>query len=202
MSDSQSPENRPKLPSLKKNRDMLDWVLHAIALNMPIRIAAKAFVDAFPNFDSTNSYTELELIEILKKRFYHLKYDARRPAYSEIKDKKAYLQKFLDCIPVTSPLVRLVDLEILRQDCMASWDTDPIKYGHLITKIQSHALKEMNALMPSDKRTGLPMPSGPAPWEQKNKEEGKEEGTSTKGGDPFGGALMGQIREDTEDVDS
>ena len=192
-------DNRPELPKLDADPDMFQWVMCAMALNMPMAAAAEAFLDAFPNFDKGNDYSQKELIDTLISRFSNLKYDSRRPPYSQIKQKKEFLQKFLDCLPVTSPLVRLTDLEVLRQQCRREMKSDPIKYGHLLVKLQTAALKEMNTLQPPDKRSGaFPLPSGPAPWEQKDKDKVD---TSQKGGDPFGGAIM-NITEGHEDVDS
>ena len=196
---------RPELPKLASDPDMFSWVKFAMALNMPMEAAANAFLDAFPNYDKENAYTRDELVRKLKGSFNSLKYDNRRPPYSDIKQKKEYLQKFLDCLPVTSPLVRLTDLEVVRQQCLRDLKgKDFVKVGHLLIKAQSATLKEMNILQPPDKKTGFPMPTGPAPWEQKKaSEDGESQPQTRKSGDPFGGAIMGiSQKEDTEDVDS
>ena len=153
-----------------------------LAIGMPYGYAVQAFLDSFPAYAEHETLTEDEVIGILKERFKRMRRDTRRLSYQNIKETEASLKKLLDCIPIASPLVRLIELEQLRQD-------PGLKCEQRI-KVLGAASKETERLMPRERTSpfsGLPdlIPKQTSAETESNPESPKK--------DTFGGAMMRHV---------
>ena len=59
---------------------------------------------------------EKATFKVLRQRFRDMLKDTRRISYYKVKENKETIRKFLDVIPIASPIVRLIELEIMRLD--------------------------------------------------------------------------------------
>lgn len=110
------------VPSLKG--EALEWVRIALSLGRDLDKVVRSFIDYFPEYRDPTAYeTEEEQIQAeeavfknLRTRFRRLLTETRRASYFKIKENKETIRKFLDTIPIASPLVRLIELEDMRTD--------------------------------------------------------------------------------------
>lgn len=166
-----------EFPNLKD--DEQEFATALLSVNMPYENVVQAFLDAFPDFLEyvNENLTEKELKKQLGNRFREMRRNKRRVAYHKIKETKDVLKTLLDCLPVASPLMRLIRLEQRRQEPNLTLVEE--------IKIFNTAAKEVDRLIPPERSSPLgslpnlmpnlePVPEGEAP-------------------DPFGGAMMKNI---------
>lgn len=175
-----STENkRESLDVPRLEGEALKWVEMVLSIGMPHKYAVRAFLDSFPSYSKHERLSEDEISEILLKRFYRMRGDTRRLSYQRIKETEASLKDILDCIPIASPLVRLIELEKKRQD--------PNLACEQLLKVLGAALRETEILMPRERKS--PFGGIPDLIPKTTPESNKE--TPTGGDpDPFGGAIM------------
>ena len=181
---TESNERGPlEVPRLKG--EALKFVQTLLALGMPYQNAVAAFLTSFPAYAENNYLTEAEVAEILRKRFKHMRGNSQRASYHAIKKNKENLKAFLDVIPIASPLIRLIELEQMRQD--------PGLKCEQRLKVLMAAAKEQERLMPRDRVSPFsPLPNLPDLTKQQQK------GTPS---DPFGGAMMSVSKQENDDDD-
>ena len=166
-----------KLPRLKG--EALDFAETILSIGMPYKYAVRAFLDSFPAYAEHEDLTEAEIFEILKNRFKEMRCQTRRLSYQNIKETEASLKKLLDCIPVASPLVRLMELEKMRQN--------PDAINMDLIKVLGAAAQESQRLMPRERTSpfsGLP---DLIPTHTSGSETPQKAGAAS---DPFGGAMI------------
>ncbi len=174
-----NPQRKLKIPHIKG--DALEFAETILSIGMPYEYAVQAFLDSFPEYAEHETLTEEEVHEIIGKRFRGMRRQTKRASYHRIKEFEASLKKLLDCIPVASPILRLIELEKLRQD-------GGLKCEQMI-KVLAAAAKEQDRLMPRERTapfSGLPdlIPkTTPTPTS-----ESETNGKSPS--DPFGGAMI------------
>lgn len=159
--------------------EALEFAETILAIGMPYAYAVRAFLDSFPSFAEHETLTEDEIFETLRKRFKEMRCSTRRLSYQKIKETEASLKKLLDCIPIASPLVRLIELEQMRQD--------PGLKCEQRLKVLGAASKETERLQPRERTSpfsGLPdlIPKQTSAETESNPESPKK--------DTFGGAMM------------
>lgn len=178
-----------KIPRLEG--EALEWVETALSIGMPYANTVRAFMDSFPEYlepkdDDAERLSDDEAFAILKERFSRMRRDTRRVSYHNVKAKKETLKKFLDCIPVASPLIRLVELEKMRQD-------PSLKHGDVI-KMLAAARQEADYLMPRETTktpfSGVGLPDLPIAKVESDTEPDTE---TRKVADPFGGAITKNV---------
>ena len=181
-----------KIP--KFARDAREFAENVLAIGMPMDSAINAFLDSFPEYGDLPDcgLTELEIRGILRRRFYGMRLDRQRASYYQIKETQATLKKLLDCVPVASPFVRLIELEMLRQ-------RPDLKDGERV-RVLAAAAKEVAALVPREQKspfTGTSLPDlVPKSKSGKNEKESSE-GTQEEE-DAFGGAMFKDAHKDKE----
>lgn len=169
-----TPQGKLEIPRLQG--EALQFVQTILAIGMPYDYAVKAFLDSFPAYAEHETLTDAEIHQILRKRFKHMRGNTQRSSYHKIKETETSLKQLLDCIPVASPLIRLIELEKKRQD-------SDLECGDLI-KVLNAAAKEVERLMPRERTSpfaagyGMGLPD-------LTPTDGKESPP-----DPFGGAIM------------
>lgn len=158
-----------------------------LALGMPYEFAVQSFLDCFPSYLEDSDLTEAEVYEILGNRFKDMRRRTKRLSYHRIKETEASLKKMLDCIPVASPLMRLIELEQMRQD-------GALKPEQRI-KVLAAAAKENERLMPRERTSpfsSLPnLPGLPTASESTTPENAENKESPPR--DPFGGAIMNNV---------
>lgn len=179
--------------------DALAWVETILSIGMPYDYAVRAFLDSFPEYAEHETLSEAEIFEDLRARFKEARTKTRRASYHRIKEKEASLKTFLDCIPVASPLVQLIELEKMRQD--------PSSINEKLLKVISLAGRVTESLMPRETRSPfrppgtVGLPDLPIQGSSETSETGGSdetqanqqhpENTSKRSPfDPFGGAMM------------
>ena len=163
-----------KLPNLSDEEQ--DFAVTILSVGMPYENAVQAFLDTFPAYLEYEAVTEPEVRGILGGRFREMRRSTRRVAYHKIKETENTLKKLLDCIPVASPLIRLIELEQLRQD-------PGLKCGERV-RVLSAAASEVERLTPRERKSPFGMPN-PIPDLTPKTPTTEEPPT-----DPFGGAMM------------
>ncbi|MXZ00199.1 hypothetical protein F4Y93_05950 [Candidatus Poribacteria bacterium] len=191
---------RGKLEVPRLSGDALFFAETLLSIGMPYDYAVRSFLDSFPSYLAHESLTEAEIFEILKKRFQAMRTKTRRASYHRIKETESSLKHLLDCIPVASPLTRLVELEQMRQDLRE----DPELVCDQRLKVLSAASREMERLLPRERSSpfsGLP---DLTPGRSASESKGEETASASKGeekgppGDPFGGAIVNHAHKGQE----
>ncbi len=176
-SNEQSKE-RGELEIPRLTGEALEFAETILSIGMPYGYAVQAFLESFPAYAEHDDLTEDEISNILLARFKRMRRDTRRLSYQKIKETEASLKKLLDCIPVASPLIRLIELEELRQDLGLNCEQR--------IKVLGAAAKETDRLMPRERTSpfsGLP---DLIPTQTSESETQPEKPTK----DIFGGAIM------------
>ena len=183
--EAQSNERGPlKVP--KFEGEVLEFAETILSIGMPYKYAVQAFVESFPAFLENDELSEEEVYEILDNRFRRMRKDTRRLSYQKIKETEASLKKLMDCIPVASPLMRLIELEQLRQD-------PGLKPGDRI-KILAAAAKEEERLTPRERTSPFSsLPNLPGLPTSKSTTSENSENKESPPRDPFGGAIMNNV---------
>lgn len=158
---------KPKIILPKLSQEELEFAENLIALQMPYTAAIQSFLDSFPGILDTYELSEElteeeidalteeeienEIRRILRTRFRGYRKEKRRVSYYRIKETQATIKGLLDCIPVASPYIRLLELEQKRQD-------KTLKPEQLI-KVLGEATRQVEVLIPRETRSpfqGLP----------------------------------------------
>ena len=113
-----------KIPRLKKEDGALEWVQTALSLGLPMDHVVQCFMEFFPDYRSPMKFetqkeeeaAEKSTFKVLRQRFRDMLKDTRRISYYKVKENKETIRKFLDVIPIASPIVRLIELEMMRLD--------------------------------------------------------------------------------------
>ena len=193
MSEQQKNPSGPRGPLKvpKFEGEVLEFAETILSIGMPYKAAVQAFVEAFPAILESDELSEAEIYEIVENRLRRMRKDTRRLSYQKIKETEASLKKLLDCIPVASPLIRLIELEQMRQD-------PSLKPGDRI-KVLAAAVREEERLTPRERTSpfsGLPnLPGLPTASETSETSENTEnaENKESPPSDPFGGAMMSNV---------
>jgi len=156
-----------EVPRLKG--EALKFAQNVVAIRMPYPQAVRAFLESFPEYLENDKLSEEEIVETLKERFQRMRHDHSRVSYHKIKETEATLKDLLDCIPISSPLKRLMALDKRHQDLCDKIDVDDekqklgveeeLKVMATEIKVLSAAATEVERLMPRERRspfTGLP----------------------------------------------
>lgn len=184
--------DREPLKIRRLTDDEQEWAETALAIGMSYGTAVNAFLETFPVFAEeaaeVENLTEDDVFDILKQRFRRIRCDTRRVSYHNVKIKQETLGKFLDCIPVASPILRLVALEEMRQD--------PGLNQSQQLKVLAAARQEQQALMPRE-TSGSPfnpnsLPDLPTP-RRETPAETAENTEASQSPDPFGGAITKNV---------
>ena len=177
MSTKENKRGKLEVPRLQG--DALQWAETILAIGMPYTTAVRAFLESFPSYAEHETLSEDEVFNQLLDRFRRMRRDTRRVSYQKIKETQESLKTLLDCIPVASPLIRLIELEQLRQDAGLKCEQR--------LKVLGAALRETEVLMPRERTS----PFGGLPdLIPKNTTPKTEVETTPKQGDGFGGAIM------------
>lgn len=162
----------------------LKFAENILAIGMPYDHAVRSFLDSFPEFLAIEGVSEAEVFEQLGNRFRRMRRDTRRVSYHKIKETQATLKEFLDCIPIASPLQRLLELEILRQDTT-------LKCQERL-KVLGAAAREVEQLVPRERTSPfLGLLPDLIPTQTAN--ETREVSPEPQRPDPFGGAMMKNV---------
>lgn len=193
---------KPKITLPELSIEERQFAENQLALGMPYETAIQSFLESFPsileNYEISEELTEeeikalteeeieTEIRRILRMEFSEIRKNTPRISYHQIKAKQETIKSFLDCIPIASPFLRLIELEIMRQD-------KTLKPEQLI-KALAAAAREVDRLIPREKvspfRTlGMELPD-------LMPKEGE------KITDPFGGAMFRGNKTNTEDETS
>ncbi len=172
--------------------DALEFAETILAIGMPYQYAVQAFLDSHPEYAEHETLTEEEIYKIIFNRFRDMRCRTKRASYHRIKENEASLKKLLDCIPVASPIIRLIELEKMRQD-------PGLKCEQLL-KVLGAAAREQEILMPRERKSPF-SPSGMGLPDLIPTQESTSESESNKGAppsDPFGGAMMENVNSGQE----
>ena len=178
MSTESNERGKLELPRLEG--EALKWVETVLSIGMPYKNAVWAFLDSFPEYGEHETLTEDEIFKILSNRFKRMRRDTRRVSYQNIKETQNSLKKLLDCLPVASPLIRLIELEKLRQD-------PGLKCEQLL-KVLGAAAREVELLMPRERTS--PFSGLPDLIVTQTQPETNKDASETPQKDAFGGAMM------------
>jgi len=104
--------------------EALEWVQIALAFGFDLDHVVRCFIDFFPEYRDPKEYesvseqanADAKVFGDLRTRFRKMQTDIRRISYFKIKENKETLRKFLDKIPIASPLTQLIELEKMRID--------------------------------------------------------------------------------------
>jgi len=177
---------RGKLKVPRLSEEAQKWAETCIATGLPYTNIVQAFLETFPYYLENATVTEKEVRDILHKKFVRMRGEKRRVSYFRIKQKREELKEILDCYPVASPLVRLEELEVMRQDKTLTVDQR--------SKVLSGAHREQKMVLPPESRSPFEIPGVPVPdLTVEDSEETSEEATHEKGSEKqryeFGGAM-------------
>ncbi|MCG9132734.1 hypothetical protein J5I95_13735 [Candidatus Poribacteria bacterium] len=174
---------RGKLEMPRLEGEALEFAEKILSIGMPYRYAVQAFLDSFPSYAEHETLTESEIFEILKSRFQRMRRDTRRASYHKIKENEASLKDLLDCTPVASPLMRLIELEMMRQDRTLTCEQR--------LKVLGAAAREVERLMPRERTS--PFSGLPDLIPTKSTTPSETETNGKPPPDPFGGAMMQNV---------
>ena len=197
MSTEKSERGALKVPRLKGKA--LAFAQTVLAIRIPYPQAVRAFLDSFPEYLENDELDAEEVAAHLEERFQRMLHNTQRVSYHKIKETEASLNKLLDCIPIASPLVQLIELEKMRQD--------PSLINEKLLKVISLAGKVTERLLPRERVSpfrppgtvglpDLPIAGGSETSEAGDSDETQSDQQHSKNTskrspfDPFGGAMM------------
>lgn len=188
-------EERGALKVPRLSDEAQEWAERCISTGMSYDTIVGAFLETFPYYVEAASVDEAEVRETLRKKFKRMRGETRRPSYFRIKQNQEQLKKFLDCYPVACPLVRLAELERMRQDPGLTDDRR--------LKVLAGAHREEKRLMPPESRAPFEFPGVGLPdlrrvdkeeeVEASEQEDAADGDAAEKPGYKFGGAMAQRV---------
>jgi len=177
-----SRNKRGKLEVPRLSDEAQKWAELALSIGMPYKNVVVAFLETFPFYLENDEVGEDRIVEILEDRFKDMRRRTARKSYYNIKETQEQIKNLLGCIPVASPLFRLIELEKMRQN--------PASIDENLLKVFLIAGREQERLMPREQHSPFGgLPDLPVAKQNPTPTETETPSTPTQG-DGFGGAMM------------